>query len=270
MSWYTHARTVLALRKHNLRADLRVYGTDENSDPNNHDEITGRVKGILTSALLQGLDIIGIVTPFGPIAGWLAQQVVVQDDLDIWVIPGEEYLTSDKYKLFVYMLRDPIPPNLTYVQVSELVKRHRGLIMVSELTRRQAQQINKMIGHSHAPDLVEIYNAATGAFQDVDVDLPKVVSSASRNATDLETTNVFTLIPRKDAEALGLLPEDHGKNYVPDYLKPNDDELDAMSTQKNQGGLGKGAKRTPQPFGSIATPPASPLTSVPEKGVNNG
>ena len=272
MSWYTNARYVLALRKHNLRADLRVYGADENTDPSNQAEITGRVKGILSSAMLQGLDILGIVTTFGPIAGWIAQDIINKDQLDIWVIPGEEYLTSDKFRLLVYMLRDAVPPNMSYQEVVNWAHKNNGLVMVSELTRRQAQQINKTIGSPSAPDMVEIYNAATGAYQDIDVELPKFVSSASRNATDLENTNVFTLLPRKDAEGLGLLPENHGKGYKPGYLRDDSEEA-AMTNIKNT--VGKGAKRTELPAAGVQPVKApspftttQPVPNINQNGVN--
>lgn len=47
------------------------------------------------------------------------------------------------------------------------------------------------------------------------------VSSGATSGSDLEDTNVFTFLDRKEAEELGFVQPDQGIDYVPKYLKPN-------------------------------------------------
>lgn len=217
-SWYHVARGVCALRKNILRVDLRIYvaldegaTTTQAADP--------ALKSIITAAIANGLDVVGVVSPLGPDFGWRGQQLAREENLDLWVVPGEEYLCTDNTRLLIYMLKQKMRPNLTMDQACRAAHSQGGFVVVTDLTRGQAKDINKLVGSQGCPDAVEIYNAAVGSYTDIDVELPKFISSASRNAADLEQTNVYTLIRREELESMGLLPDGAGINFEPDYLK---------------------------------------------------
>lgn len=222
--WYAISRTVESLRKHMLRVDLRLYAPVE-LDAQNIAAADPHLRSLLTAGIANGLDVVGIVHPLGPQFGWRAQQIALKDHLDIWVIPGEEYLCNDKARLLVYMMKKPLPPNLNMQQACQHVHKSGGWVMITDLTKGQAIDVNSVLNTPASPDAVEIYNAATGFYQDIDVDLPKFISSASRNANDVERTNVYTLINRKDFESYGLLPERFGEEFKPDYLKTQQEKL---------------------------------------------
>lgn len=234
MSWYK-----TALRKHMMRADLHIHAGDE-SDFNDPQIKESSIRSILTAAIIKGLDVVGIIAHDGPNMGWQAQEIAKNTRLDLWVIPGQEYVCSDKIRLLAYYIKQPLQPNLTYSQVVELVHKQHGLIMVIDLTKRQSQMINKSKGTVMAPDAIEIYNASVGGYHDVEVDFPKFISSASKSAKDIETINVFTLINRKDLESIGFIPVGEGTDYVPKYLQ-RDDAIDTY------GGYGQMADPDSQP-----------------------
>ena len=88
------------------------------------------------------------------------------------------------------------------------------------MTRQRVIDIDKLQGSAYAPDAVEIYNEKAGGYRDLQVDFPKFVSSASTSANDLEASNAFTLLPRQEAEKMGLLAPNEGVDFEPKYLKP--------------------------------------------------
>ena len=53
---------------------------------------------------------------------------------------------------------------------------------------------------------------------DVDVEYPRFASSATSSPNELEKSKTYTLIHRNDMEAMGLLPEGEGAEYIPQYL----------------------------------------------------
>ena len=243
-SWYSQARTVESLRKHMMRVDMRLYAPIE-LDTQSVFAAEPHLRSILTAGIANGLDVVGVVHPLGPQFGWRAQQIALKDNLDIWVIPGEEYLCNDKSRLLVYMLKKPMPPNLEMQQACQHVHKSGGWAMIAELTKGQAQDVNSVLNTPAAPDAVEIYNAAVGHYQDIDVQLPKFISSASRNANDVERTNVYTLIHRRDLESYGLIPEGYGEDFKPDYLKTQNEKIQEGQLPQSQPGLvqpGTGAK----------------------------
>ena len=93
-------------------------------------------------------------------------------------------------------------------------------VIATNLTKQKVLDMDKLQGSLFAPDAVEIYNEKAGAFQDLDVDFPKFVSSASTSGNDLESSNAFTLLPRREAEKMGLLAPNEGVDFEPKYLKP--------------------------------------------------
>ena len=113
---------------------------------------------------------------------------------------------------------------MEYKTAAEYIHKNKGLVMVVDLTKRQAQVINKLVNTPSAPDAIELYNAAVGWYMDIDIEKSyfQFMNSAAKNAKMLEETNVYTLISRKDIERLGFIPTGAGKEYVPKYLKRQD------------------------------------------------
>jgi predicted metal-dependent phosphoesterase TrpH len=217
-----------------MRVDLHVHAGDLTDFKD--DQLRNQsVKSILSAAVISGLDVIGIVAHDGPQMGLLARQIASQEQYDLFVIPGHEYLCSDKLRIIGYNVNTPIPPNLSYEKAAEWIHQNKGYILITDLTRRQAQYINKLKGTEAAPDGIELYNTAVGWYMDLDIDedYQQFMNSAAKNANNLENTNVYTLINRKELERVGLLPEGAGENYVPKYLEKASEAEEAQ--QQAQG-----------------------------------
>ncbi len=242
MSWYRKAKQVVALRKNMLRADIHVHAGDT-ADFTNDQVRNQTIKSILSAAIIKGLDVIGIVAHDGPYMGQVAIQIASKEGIDLWVISGQEYVCIDKIRIIAYNLQKPLPPNMDYKTAAEYIHKNNGLVMVVDLTKRQAQIVNKLVNTPAAPDAIELYNAAVGWYMDIDIEPSyfQFMNSASKNAKMLEETNVYTLISRKDIEKLGFIPPGAGKDYVPKYLRRQDvEEEQAAEAQQpqQQGGVG--------------------------------
>ena len=234
MSWYRKSKIVQALRKHVMRVDLHVHAGDL-ADFKDEQLRNQAIKSILSAAVITGLDVIGLVAHDGPQMGLIAKQVASNEQYDLFVIAGHEYYTSDKFRLIGYNLNQPIPANLTYEQAATWIHKNKGYVMITDLTRRQSQIVNKLKGSVSAPDAIELYNTVVGWYMDLDVDedYQQFMNSASKNANMLENTNVYTLINRKELEKTGLLPEGTGMEYVPKYLQKSD-EAEALAQKQGE------------------------------------
>ena len=211
--WYKQA-----LRKNVMRVDLHCH-IGETDDFNNENDLNSAIRSILTSAVYKGLDVIGLVSHDGPFIGQRAQQLVQQDGIDLYVIPGEEYATNDKVTMIIYNLKDKMPGNLSAEQAIQYAHQQKGFVLIVNATKRQLQMFNKLHGTGNAPDAIEIYDAVNGAYRDVDTDYPTFASTAAKNSRDMDTLNIYTLIDRRELEGMGLLPEEYGANYEPKYLQ---------------------------------------------------
>lgn len=219
---YNHAKTVTALRKNTLRIDLHVHSGDE-GDYREDNEMKSAINSILIAGIVKSLDVIGIVAHTGPGIGWMATQLVKENNYDIFVVPGQEYLCTDRYRFLVYNIKQPIPPNLPSQQVISWSRQNKGFVMAINLSKRQAQTLNKLKGTPQGVDAVEIYNPVTGAYRDLDIQYPKFVNSASKNASDLEKAEEYTLLTREELAQMGLMPQEQGLQYTPGYLQRADE-----------------------------------------------
>lgn len=217
--WYKTARECVSIRKNVLRADMCVLIDDDTAFANQN-FLSSTIKSILTSAIIKGLDIVGILTDKNPIVGLKAQKMAIEQQMDIVVIPGQTYVCAGKELVYVYKLTKALPPNLTIDKVCEFTHKNNGFVIAANVSKRQAETLEKLQGSAYAPDAVEIFNAKIGGYRNLDIDYFKFVSSGATSANDLENTNVFTLVERKDAVHMNLLGEETGIDYVPKYLKP--------------------------------------------------
>ncbi len=215
--WYLKFKKI-SLRKHNLRVDLRVYPGDELEMPEEQ-ELASKLKSLLSSSIIKGLDIIGITSRFGVQIGLFAKQLAEQNRIDIKVIPGQDYTTADKYKAVFYNIQQDIALGKMYMDAAKEVKAQGGKILLYDLSKSHARALNQIKETQLAPDFVEIYNAHSSVFKDLNIDFFEVISSAARSGSDLESIPVYTEIPRKKLVDIGLLQEEEGESYVPGYLR---------------------------------------------------
>lgn len=218
-SWYHIAKECTALRKNVLRADLCVF-IDKEEAFSNEDYLNSTIKSILTSAIINGLDIVGILSPDTPMVGVRAKQMAQQQQMDIVVASGQTYICTGKEELYIYNLTKPVPRNLSIDKACGFVHDNNGFVLATNVNSKLAQTLNRLQGSKFAPDGVEIFNAKSGGYRDVDIDFPRFVNSGSTSANDLDNSNVFTLLHREDAQEMGLIQGDEGVEYTPKYLKP--------------------------------------------------
>lgn len=215
--WYSRF-IKLSLRKHNLRVDLRIYPGDEN-EYHNEGDLSSKLKSLLSSSIIKGLDVVGIVSRFGVHVGWLARKIAEENKIDVKVIPGQEYVTSDKYKAVFYNIQKDIPAGKNYMTAANEVKSQGGKILLFDLSKGQAKDLNKVKGTKLSPDFIEIYNAHTSVFKDLNIEFFEVISSAARSGSELEKIPIYTEIPRKKLIDMGIIGENEGETYIPGYLR---------------------------------------------------
>jgi len=218
-SWYHIAKECTAIRKNVLRVDLCVF-IDKEEAFSNEDYLNSTIKSILTSAIINGLDIIGVLSPDAPYVGLKAKQMAQQQQMDLVVVSGQTYICSGKEELYIYNLSKPVPRNLSIDKACGYVHDNNGFVLVTNVNSKIAPTLNRLQGSKFAPDGVEIFNAKSGGYRDVDIDFPRFVNSGSTSANELDDSNVFTLLQRKTAQEMGFLQGDEGVDYTPKYLKP--------------------------------------------------
>lgn len=186
----------------------------------NEDYLNSTIKSILTSAIINGLDIVGILSPDAPYVGLKAKQMAQQQQMDLVVVSGQTYKCSGKEELYIYNLLKPVPMNLSIDKACGYVHDNNGFVLATNVNSKLAITLNRLQGSKFAPDGVEIFNAKSGGYRDVDIDFPRFVNSGSTSANELDDSNVFTLMQRKTAQEMGFLQGDEGVDFTPKYLKP--------------------------------------------------
>lgn len=207
-----------ALRKHNLRVDLRVYLGDE-EQPSTQSEIESKIKSILSSAIIKGLDMIGIVSRFGIGPGLVAKQQAENSKIDLKVIPGQDYTSTEGFHAVFYNLKQDIPQGLGIQQAILKAKEQGGKVLLYDVHKAHARAAASWQSTKYEPDFIEIYNARSKAYKDLDIDYPRLISSAARSASELENIPVYTEVSRKRLVDFGLLGDEEGENYTPGYLE---------------------------------------------------
>lgn len=222
--WYKTAKECVAIRKNVLRVDLCIF-IDKEEKFANEDYLNSTIKSILTSAIINGLDIVGILSSDDPSVGLRAERMSLEQKMDVVVVPGQTYICRDNESLYIYKLTKPMPKNLTLDKACEYVHKQGGFVMVANVTKAIGQKINRLQGSLYAPDAAEVFNAKVGGYRDIDIDFPRFVSSGATSANELEETNVFTLVDRKTAVEMRFIQEDQGVDYTPNYLQPKTGEI---------------------------------------------
>jgi hypothetical protein len=218
-SWYHTAKECTAIRKNVLRVDLCVF-VDKEEAFSNEDYLNSTIKSILTSAIINGLDIIGVLSPDTPNVGLRAKQMAIEQQMDIVVVPGQTYICLGKEELYIYNLLKPLPRNLSIDKACGFAHDNNGFVLATNVNSKLALTLNRLQGSKFAPDGVEIFNAKSGGYRDVDIDFPRFVNSGATSASDLDDSNVFSLMQRKTAQELGLIQGEEGVEFTPKYLNP--------------------------------------------------
>ncbi|MFM1756857.1 MAG: hypothetical protein RL621_1836 [Bacteroidota bacterium] len=217
-TWYQTAKECTALRKNTLRVDLAVFVDDEKSFTSQN-VLMSTVKSFLTAAIIKGIDVIGVLSALNPNVGWIAWQMALDQQMDIAVLPGQVYKCSTGEVLYIYKIRETMKPGLDLPKACAFAHKLGGYVVATGLTKKKVAQLDKLQGSAFAPDGVEIYNQKNGGYRDLNIDFPKFITSASTSANDLEQSNAFSLIERKEAEKIGLLAPNQGVDFEPKYLK---------------------------------------------------
>jgi hypothetical protein len=221
--WYKIAKECVALRKNVLRVDLCLF-IDPQESFANKDFLNSTIKSMLTASIINGLDVIGILSPNDPTVGLLASRMALDQKMDIHVLPGQSYICLDKEELYIYKVVNQLPKNLTIEKACEYAHKQGGFVVVSNVTKNLGSKISKSQGTIYATDGVEIFNAKVGGYRDIDIDFPRFINSGATSANDLESTNVFTLVERHKAVEMGLIPKEKGVDYTPKYLLPQENK----------------------------------------------
>lgn len=222
--WYKTAKECVAIRKNVLRVDLCIF-IDKEEQFANEDYLNSTIKSLLTSAIINGLDIVGILSADDPSVGLKAQKMSIDQKMDVVVVPGQTYICRDNESLYIYKLTKPLPKNLTIDKACEFAHKQGGFVLAANVTKAIGQKINRLQGSLFAPDGVEIFNAKVGGYRDIDIDFPRFISSGATSANELEENNVFTLLERKKAVEMGFVQEEQGVDYTPNYLQPKNGEI---------------------------------------------
>ncbi len=222
--WYKTAKECVAIRKNVLRVDLCIF-IDKEEQFANEDYLNSTIKSLLTSAIINGLDIVGILSADDPSVGLRAQKMSFEQKMDVVVVPGQTYVCRDNESLYIYKLTKPLPKNLTIDKACEFAHKQGGFVLAANVTKAIGQKINRLQGSLFAPDGVEIFNAIVGGYRDIDIDFPRFISSGATSANELEENNVFTLLERKKAVEMGFIQEEQGVDYTPKYLQPKTGEI---------------------------------------------
>lgn len=209
MSWYK-----TALRKHLLRLDPRII-LDVNYDDGNRDAV---INSFISSAVIKGLDIAGLVsvdlrTP------WRAKEIAKTQNIDLFVIPGQIYKTSDGFETIVYNSAEVFQQGLDLSQFLSTANQKQLPTMIYNIGKQKAKTINRLAKQGIKPTFVEIFSAKSFGYLYVETGCYEVVSSGVNTVHDLEITNIYSHVPRKDMENMHIIDENAGMNYTPSYLQ---------------------------------------------------
>lgn len=193
---------------------------DDDQSFTSENVLKSTVKSILTAAIIKGLDVIGVLSAKNPNVGWIAYQMAIDQQMDIAVLPGQVYKCATGEILYVYKMKQQVKPGLDLPKACAFAHKLGGYVIATGLTKKKVAQLDKLQGSAYAPDAVEIYNQKNGGYRDLNIDFPKFITSASTSANELEQSNAFTLLDRKEAEQLGILAPNQGIDFEPKYLKP--------------------------------------------------
>lgn len=221
-SWLNMAREKMikmSLRKGLLRSDIHIaFPSRVEAYDDTH--LSVLIKNFLEAASLRGLDIVGIVSDWLR-PGQLAQQLVQEKNIDIYVLAGQEIITEDGMGILAFNIPQEVPQRLSWEEALKTIHQMGGMAVVIRPARRWVQRLNKIIDEDWAPEGIEVYNPNFMEYIDIDAD-PKYeffMTSAAQKPNDLLESRINTQNDRSWWVKHGLMQEETGKDYLPDYLQ---------------------------------------------------
>jgi len=232
MGWYNRAREavrqVYALRKHNLNVDFHIHclsnpqtGLDAESNMQSM-----YMRSICGSAVMKGLDVIGIVSKVSFEPGYICQRLVGEHDYDLHVMAGVEVTSVERIHTVVFDSQTVPRDGEAIDQICQRAHQEGGSVMVIQPSKRNMQHLNDIAGQPTAPDFIEMFNdMGKGGYLHTFIDVEAspeyqlVVSSAAKNPQELDRSVMMTRIPRDLLTEKGILVEGQGVNYTPPYLE---------------------------------------------------
>jgi hypothetical protein len=228
--WYPRM-TREAIRKHALNADLHIHSLDDAQTGQDAAEEVQRphLLDILGSAIVKGLDIVGIVSRNNFWPGQLAGQIAKERSYDITCLAGVEAKSAEGVHCIVYNATTVPTQGEPLTNICRRAHREGGIVMAIQPSRRNTQRMNHVAGSEAAPDMIEIFNDQTlGGYSKAFVDTGPdeafllVMNSAARNARDLDESKMMSKIPRKFLVERNILGDEEGVDYTPPYLRRQD------------------------------------------------
>lgn len=214
MRWYR-----MALRKHLLRFDPRIMIDVTFEDSN----LEATLLSFISSSIIKGLDIAGFVSDDIRVS-LRAVELAATQNVDLYIIPGQNYKTIDKFDIVVFNLKQSIQPGYTVDQVLSLADKNEGCFtLVYNLTKGRAKQLMNLPS-GKTSDFVEIFSGKSYGYSYIETNTYEVISSGAETPGELESNNIYSHIPRKDLEDRGIIPKDFGLNYTPSYLEGQEEQ----------------------------------------------
>lgn len=223
--------TKIALRKHSLNADLHIHALE---DPNTGGDAPDAIQerhliDICGSAILKGLDIIGIVSRNSYMPGEICKRIIQNKNYDLVCLSGVEVESAEGLKVVVYNSKKIPQRGQPIDKICRVAHKNNGVVMAIQPSRRNVQKLNRLSEGTTAPDFIEIFNDITqGGYSKSFVDTSPdpqyqlLMNSAARNARDLDKSMMVSRIPRKILIKKGILLEDQGVDYQPSYIQKID------------------------------------------------
>lgn len=211
-----------SLRKGLLRSDIHIAFPSK-VEMFDDMQISALVKNFLQVATIRGLDIVGIVSDWLR-PGQLAQQLVNEKHIDLFILAGQEVITQEGMGILAFNIPQEVPQRLPWEDALKSIHELGGLAVVIRPARRWVQRLNKIIDEEWAPEGIEVYNPNFSEYIDIDAD-PRYeffMTSAAKNPNDLGESKINTQNHRDWWVKHGLLQTETGKDYVPDYLQQGD------------------------------------------------
>lgn len=208
-TWYK-----FALRKHMMRFDPRVVINVDINDSNLEASITS----IISSSIVKGLDVIGMVS-YNPQVPYRAMDISKKQNVDLFIIPGQIYKTIDGFDVIIYNSLEKYPDGMDIKSLLIKTESNGHKTLVYNLGKQKSNILYKLGESGIKPTLVEIFSSKSYGYMYVKTNTYEVVSSGAENSSELDKTNIYSHVPRKDLENMNLLPPGQGEEYIPGYLE---------------------------------------------------
>jgi len=223
--------TRTALRGNQLRVDLHVSvpGQAEIADPQ---FIKSAVNSFLIAATQRGLDIVGIISDW-LLPGKIARQLAQEEGIDIFVLPGQEVVTSEGLGILALNIETEIPQRLPLNDCLHQIKAQNGMAVTMRPSKRWMQRLNKMLKEPWCPAGIEVYSPKLPDFRDLEnePEFALFMTAGAKTPKELLNSNINTITDREWWVNQGVLTHETGVNYEPAWLTRGDHQYGTQGLQ---------------------------------------